>query len=329
MRPLITIIVPIYKVEQYLKTCLNSIIQQTYTKLEILLIDDGSPDGCGKICDEYAQKDSRIKVIHKNNEGLSAARNEGINIAKGEYITFIDSDDFINKKYINYLYELIEHYNADISVCSYKKFDTYTENNIVKVSEINSKPTIQIYSGKEAVIKSLYQKDIDNSAWGKLYSKKLFANLRFKQGIIYEDLEISHKIYSIAQKVVNSNKKLYYYRQHSSSILGTKFNNKKLVVLDITDDILNQMKIQQDKQLIKAAESRKLSANFNILGLIPKEHETYISTSSRCWNNIKQLRLRCFFDKNVRIKNKIGIIISIFGFYITRICLWHSYNKKQ
>lgn len=117
--PLITIIVPIYKVENYLDKCVYSIIQQTYTNLEIILVDDGSPDNCGNICENYRKKDSRIKVIHKENGGLSDARNVGINSATGKYIAFIDSDDYIAINYIEELYKAIKKYNVQIALCSY------------------------------------------------------------------------------------------------------------------------------------------------------------------------------------------------------------------
>ena len=133
MDDLISIIIPVYRVEKYLEECLNSVINQTYANLEIILIDDGSPDRCGQICDEYAKKDERIEVIHQENQGVSNARNHGIEMAKGKYITFIDSDDYLEQDYIKYLYDEITKFNADISICG--TIDIDEKNNILKRSK--------------------------------------------------------------------------------------------------------------------------------------------------------------------------------------------------
>lgn len=158
--PLITVIIPCYKVEQYLPKCINSVLTQTYTNLEIILVDDGSPDNCGNICDNYAQKDSRIKVIHKTNGGLSDARNKGIDIAHGEYITFIDSDDYVSNDYIEVLYNLLKENNAQMSICLPYCISEMNET----IIRINNKNKKIIFNSEEALISMFYQKDFDTSA---------------------------------------------------------------------------------------------------------------------------------------------------------------------
>ena len=167
MTELITLIIPVYKVEDLLPRCMESIFNQTYKNLEIILIDDGSPDKCPILCDNYKKRDSRVKVIHKKNGGLSSARNVGINYSTGEYICFIDSDDVISKYYIEELYSNIQKTNSEISICSYKFIGL--ENEIPDLYENSN--DITIYSSKQAIELMLYQKNINNSAWGKLYKK--------------------------------------------------------------------------------------------------------------------------------------------------------------
>ncbi len=312
--PLISVVVPIYKVESYLHKCVDSILSQTYNNIEIFLVDDGSPDNCSKICDEYAQKDKRIIVIHKKNGGLSDARNTAIDVAKGEYITFIDSDDWINKNYIKILYENLIINKADISCCSFMK--VYERNYIEEPSSISN--ITKIYTPEEAIEKVLYQKQLDNAAWGKLFNKKLFSFIRFKTGILYEDLDLFYKLYEKADKIVHTNAILYYYLQRSNSILG-KFDIRRIYVLTIVDEILQHM-TKYHPNLVKAASDRKLSANFNILLLLLKNNIEEKDLVSQCWRNICKLRINSLFNKHVRLKNKIGILLSFFGLnFIKRI----------
>lgn len=215
MEELISVIVPIYKVEDYIQKCIDSIIKQTYNKLEIILVDDGSPDNCGKICDGYALKDKRIKVIHKTNGGLSDARNAGINIAKGQYITFVDSDDYIDSKMIETLYTCILKYQADISVIAFEKIDR--ERKTIKRNEDNY---INVFSKIEGIKYLFYENSsIGNYAWNKMYKKELFNNIRYPENRKMEDLGTTYLLFDNAKKIVFKNEILYYYIQREDSIL--------------------------------------------------------------------------------------------------------------
>ena len=214
--PLISIIVPIYKVEPYLRRCLDSIVNQTYTNLEIILVDDGSPDGCPQICDEYAVKDKRIIVIHKENGGLSAARNAGLDICKGEYISFIDSDDWVSEKYIKTLFNISTKENADIAIGEYIS----TSGNILK--EQNS-IFIKTFSSKEALFR-LFSKN--NTTYtiscAKLYKRELFSSLRFPIGKYHEDEFTTYILFYNSKKIVYTSEILYYYYQRAGSIVSTR-----------------------------------------------------------------------------------------------------------
>jgi glycosyltransferase involved in cell wall biosynthesis len=216
--PLISIIVPVYKVEPYLRRCLDSIINQTYTNLEIILVDDGSPDNCPHICDEYAAKDNRIVVIHKANGGLSDARNAGLEICKGDFISFIDSDDWVEPNYIDTLCKLLMENDADISIVSFEK--TTSPNNPCKHTQENDKK-IEVLNPRDTVTK-LFTSDriIFVTTWGKLYKKHLFSNIRFPKGKLNEDEYVTYKLLYYSTRTVFQNIQLYNYFQHSGSIMA-------------------------------------------------------------------------------------------------------------
>ena len=184
-KPLISVIIPCYNVEKYLYRCVDSIIGQTYKNLEIILVDDGSPDNCGKICDEYAAKDGRIKVIHKENGGLSDARNVAIDVAKGEWLTFVDSDDYLTKDYVDTLYNLCIKYKTKVTVADWCIFaeGTYPFMSKRKNKEI-------LFSQNGALEDMFNQVHFDVSACTKLYHHSLFEGVRFPKGMLFEDLRI-------------------------------------------------------------------------------------------------------------------------------------------
>lgn len=224
---LITIIVPVYNVKKYLKECLDSIINQTYKNLEIILVDDGSPDNCGKICDEYAKRDKRIKVIHKENGGLSSARNAGLDIAKGEYISFIDSDDYVAENFIEKLYLLCIQNNADIAECDFIRFEN-------EINLLEQEENLDIYSAYDRK-HIIYMKH--SIACNKLYKKYLYEKLRFPIGKTNEDEFTIYKIlYSCKNVTVFTNLKLYYYRYNPQSIMGRTFNIKRLDALEALEE---------------------------------------------------------------------------------------------
>ena len=232
---LISIIIPVYNVEEYIEQCIQSVINQTYKKLEIILIDDGSIDKSGKICDVYADRDKRIIVIHKENGGLSDARNKGIDIASGEYITFVDSDDYVEDSFIEDLYTTLINNNAEMSIC-----------NIIKVNDKGEKienigfAEDELVNGKKILKGICEHKNVIESivAWNKMYSKDFFRENRYPKGRIHEDEFLTYKILYYAKKVAITNKFLYYYRQNDNSITGKKFNVKRLDFLEALEERL-------------------------------------------------------------------------------------------
>lgn len=203
---MVSVIVPIYKVEKYLCQCIDSIIGQTYRDLEIILIDDGSPDACGRICDEYARKDKRIKVYHKENGGLSDARNYGIRMATGEYLGFVDSDDWIELDMFETLVSTAEENNADIVSCGYFREDSDCT--------IVCSDGDMMFNDSVDLVKALLRDDISVFVWNKLYRKSCLPLSVFSKGHVYEDISIMHKILLMAARGESISKPLYHYRSN-------------------------------------------------------------------------------------------------------------------
>ena len=219
---LISVIVPIYNVEDYLRQCLDSILEQTLSHFEVILVNDGSPDSSGDICREYVEKDSRFHYFEKENGGLSDARNYGIERARGEYLTFIDSDDYIDPLHLEYLYNTLMNNDADISVSNYMNYHTsiatFYLHTFGDYYEKN-------YSSEEllANLAILERNDLSFSTiWGKLYKRSVFSFLRFPKGVIGEDVALIYKIYTQVQKIVYFHKDTYIYRENESGITKSK-----------------------------------------------------------------------------------------------------------
>lgn len=210
---LISIIVPVYNVEEYLPRCVDSLISQSYQKIEILLVDDGSPDKCGDICEEYAKKDKRVKVIHKKNGGLSDARNKGLDIAAGDFIMFVDSDDWIDEKTCEVVLNYINKYKVDIVSFGYVNVLTNGQMN----KQITKKP--RIITPSEGIKELIIAHDvINNFVCNKIFKKEVWRNVRFPIGKVYEDQGTTYKLFANANNIYVSDEAFYYYFRRDDSI---------------------------------------------------------------------------------------------------------------
>lgn len=235
MKPLVSVIVPIYNVEECLEECISSILKQTYKTLEIILIDDGSTDQSGELCEEFSGKDERIIVIHKENGGLSDARNKGISRAGGKYIYFVDSDDILSEDAIEIMVSLCEKNHAEIALTGLKHFKGRFHNKRSK------KGGTEILSGKEAVIRMLKRDGFCHEAWGKLYLKKFWGQRMFPEGMLYEDYATIYDVVIKAAKVVYYKEPKYYYRVRENSITRQPVSEKDFVLLDISDNVTKKI----------------------------------------------------------------------------------------
>lgn len=315
MDELISIIVPVYNVEKYIDRCIKSLLSQRYTNIEIILVDDGSTDNSGKICDVYSKYDNRVKVVHKKNGGQASARNAGLDLMLGKYVAFVDSDDFISESYIAILYSLMKKYSADISICGFSK--VYESKNCYDIPQSDcSNFPVREYSYKEAIYSVFYQKKLDCSLWGKLYRSSLFKNIRLPNGLLYEDLAIIYPLLLSSNRLIKTDCPLYFYVIRKDSTLGI-FNRKRTDVLNILDSLEDKLILEKSVYL-SAVRSRNLSAHFNILGLVARFNGKYTDIENRCWNYIKSRRLVCLVDRNIRLKNIIGILVSFLGIKILK-----------
>ena len=286
--PLISIIIPAYNAEKDLGECLRSIAGQTYANIEVVLVDDGSTDSTASVGREWEQKDRRIRYIRTENAGVSAARNTGIDMARGEWIGFVDADDCIDPGFVEILIGNAQRYGADISSA---RFDVYHKNAYRKRVK-HSRNRVMCMSATDAIADVLYQKHLDNSPCNKIYRSELWRDVRFTTGSRYEDLDVFYRVFERADRVAFTPLALYHYRQHSDSYMHMS---------------------DRCPQLLQAAHDRELSANFNILVLMYGNGMEDEAVSDRCWNRIVQLRHGSLTDRNVRLKNKIGIIASYLG----------------
>lgn len=235
MRRKVSVIIPVYKVEKYLKRCLESVVNQTYKNIEIILVNDGSPDKCGEICDAYARIDSRIKVIHKENGGLSSARNAALDIVSGEYIMFVDSDDWISEDSLEQLYEYID---ADYDIINFKL--SFVKENSKELVEMHN----DIKDGYECdlltYIDKLFLGELNFFICNKLYKKDLFNEVRFPDGRNYEDLATIYKLYFKAKKIIVTDHTLYYYWLGNSNSITSNSTVKNM-----TDYLLSTKEIYE------------------------------------------------------------------------------------
>ena len=248
---LISIIVPIYNVQKYLDRCMKTLLNQTYRNIEIILVDDESPDECPKMCEEYTKIDQRVKVIHKKNGGLGFARNSGLEIAQGKYIIFVDSDDYINVNMVETLYFLLSENNADMSMCSFEYVTDRGENSIVYSNPVKN----ELLSKIEILNKLLEDKSwYYVVAWNKLYKKEIWHNLRYPVGYIHEDAAVVHRVFCQCNLVATTEKKLYYYRQVPGSLMNSGRNIKSLdKYMAIADRLVFLKKFEKELDIKKMA----------------------------------------------------------------------------
>lgn len=320
MEPLISVILPIYNIKSYLDKCMKSIFAQTYKNLEIIMVDDGSTDGCDKLCDEYIVRDKRVRVFHKKNGGLSDARNYGIERANGEYITCIDPDDYVDDDYIEYLYRLVLKYNVKMSICQHRV--VYDSGRIDEKGSSGD----EALSNKLCIERMLYHDVIDTSAWAKLYHKSLFLTVQYPVGKLFEDIATTYKLMLQCETIAVGYESKYSYIIRGDSIVNSKFRIQKLDLLEMTDR-MGQKVLAVYPDLSRAVLRRRVYARFSTLnqmlsaGGCDKERTEIISF-------IKKHSKKILADPRTPKRDRIAVYLLKCGYSVYRF-FWLSYMKTK
>ncbi len=309
MNQLISVIVPVYKVEMYIDNCIQSILQQTYNNFEVILVDDGSPDNCPAKCDKYAETYGNIRVIHKTNGGLSDARNVGIKEAKGAYVTFVDSDDFIHPLYLEMLIKGIQDTDADFSVVDLKVI--FSDN---ATPDIFDKNTIKIkkYDAAEALCEVLYQKFHDVSASGILLPRKLAADTPFPKGKRLEDLLTTYKYFLASKSVAFVYAPLYYYMQRPGSIMSDRDNGMFLDWIHASNQLV--FGCNRNEIIQKAAVNKRFCNLRSIILLLNTDFKTvYQKEYKNVLDTLKNDRKEILKNPEATWQNKMAAHALAFG----------------
>lgn len=303
----ISVIIPAYNASATLERCLSSVLSQTYANTEIIIVDDGSTDDTPYICDRFSSSNNKVTSLHLPHQGPSVARNAGLDAANGSYVAFVDSDDQIHPDYLKALYDLIIGHQTDVSAVSYQ---------IVKDSAlpqcVDDKTDVFHFDAQSAVADLLYQKHLDSSQCCKLYKRELLKGIYFPVDCrVYEDLLFVYNVYCKCSSIVWTNRKMYYYHKKSCGQMDS-------ISPMVTDAFVVMERIRKDlllryPNLSKAIDNRTISVSFNLLKLLARSGRNNNNIEQICWSNIKTLRTSNIFDPNVRLKNKVGIIASLFG----------------
>lgn len=320
MNPLISIIIPVYNVKQYLKRCVDSVIAQTYRNIEIIIVDDGSTDGSDLLCDEIKAVDNRIEVYHKQNGGLSSARNFGIDKAKGEYIGFIDSDDYIDKDMYEILLDLAEKNSAEMSMCAL--YDVFGD----KIRRINDKVTIETVDREEAIRMVLEAEVVSVTAVNKLYRTELFKELRYPEGRTAEDAFLIIDLLDNCNRVAITTAQKYYYFHRNDSITTRKFNGN----VDAIDAYKRNYEIIEQKypELIDVAKMRLCWANFYVLDhLLLDDREEYRNIKKQVIYYLNNNYTFVMKNKHFHISRKIAATMLKLNWRLYKQCII-AQNKR-
>lgn len=307
MEDLISVLIPIYNVEDYLDRCLTSVLNQTYKNLEVILVDDGSPDNSGALCDGYAEKDSRVKVVHKENGGISDARNAALDAATGKYVTFIDPDDYVKETYVEYLYELVKEFGTRMSIALHEAvYETG------KVLKWDTGERILMDSEK-CMERILYHDALDISVWGKLYERSLFKNVRYPKGKLFEDAGVTYKLIIQCDKVACGFESQYYYMiRKGCSIVTSRFHKSKLDMIEMTDQMAQGLR-EKYPALEDAILRRQVYARFTTLRQLVESDIRYRDKEKELIGYIKKNASSVLRNEKAPKRDKFAIRAAYLG----------------
>ena len=306
LNPTVSIVVPLYGVEAVMGECIESILSQSYENIDVILVDDGSPDKSGQKAEEYRDKDARIRVIHQENRGLSAARNVGTEAANGEYICFIDGDDVVDPECVAYLVGIIREHGAHMAVCPMRRFTDRQNRKNVHLG-------YSVCMGREEALREmLYQKKFDTSACAKLFRTKDALAIPFPEGKLYEDLDTVYRLIWHAGTVAYGPRALYFYRARTGSITRTQFSAKRFDELYAIERLCGFVS-ENCPALQRAVLCRRFSCFCQVFLALPQDDAMFAQAEKRIWDEICRLRRQTMLDPHVRIKNRCAALLALFG----------------
>lgn len=317
--PLISVILPIYNIEAYLDKCMESVRNQTYSNLEIIMVDDGSTDSCGEVCDKYAGMDERIVVFHKKNGGLSDARNYGIERAGGEYITCIDPDDFVDSDYVAYLYGLAVRYGTKMSICQHR---VHYDNGSIRE---NGRQGEELIPTERCLERMLYHDVIDTSAWAKLYHRSLFEQVRYPKGKIFEDIGTTYALMMQCDAIAVGYESKYSYIFHNNSIVNGVFKPAKLDLLEMTDKMASDVG-QRYPALGQAILRRRVYSRISTLNQMLNA-AGYEEERGAILSFIRKNRKSILRDPKAPKRDKLALILLSVSYPLYRL-VWLSYQRR-
>ncbi len=306
--PLISVIVPVYKVETVLRRCVDSLLAQTYPHVEIILVNDGSPDGSPAICDEYAAQNDRVQVVHRENGGLSAARNSGIDASHGEHLAFVDSDDYVAEDYLAFMYDLLSQNGADIAACG--AATVHFSGNITVETEDTS---VHVIDSREALERMCYNDQFYVTTWDKLYRRSLFDDIRFPEGKLFEDTGTTYRLVDKAQTIVYSFVPKYFYVRAENSITSGKFSMKKLDYVEMADAMAAYI-TENYPDLTLAARRKQLHACLSTLTQLVNSRMREPAVEKALIARINALRPDAMKDPRTPRRDKLAMMALRFGF---------------
>lgn len=311
MNKKISVIVAIYNVEKFLDKCIDSISNQSYSNIEIILVNDGSTDNSKKICDKWAKKDSRIKIINKSNGGLSDARNIGIRNSNGEYICFIDGDDYIDKDMVSKMFRAIDENEAEISICN--RYHVFENGN--KFIKFEQKEKNIIMNSEEAIFQMNSFKSFDMSACTKMFKRKLFENIEFPKGKISEDFYVMYKLFDKANKIVSISDPLYFYYQRNGSITKNKKFNYDFIRAAYEQCMFVEKKYPNLKDCVRTAYASANMTSYNSMINFKAKVPQKIQKELR--SNVKENYKYIKENKDIKKIKKVQAFLFIYniGFY--------------
>ncbi len=304
MDELISVIIPVFNAAPYLEECLHSVLSQTHRELQVIVVDDGSTDGSTEILRRAAAADSRIELHEGERQGVSGARNMGIELARGEFIAFVDADDALPLSALEMLRKAARRSHADVAVGDYEIVDS-----MPAPAASSARTKVDLMSGETAIVRCLHQQGLDNSVWGKLYATTVFdEKLRFRPGR-FEDLDIIYRIYDRARRVCRLRANVYYYRRHPQSFIQNPDAPGRYDALDVCDRMLCYTQLYS-RRVKRAARSRTLAASYNALALLLRSGRENEELEERCFRNLHQSRADVLLCRAARRRDRLGALLA-------------------